>query len=125
MGATGGPQPKDLADKAEYEYTTTRRQRKNNNKGRRERRFHRDPIAETNGESSDSILPDDWIEAADPDSGRKYFYNSATGKVSWDRPAWPKYRRRFQQATATGKYHLAVDETPYHEESNDEQDVAK
>ena len=78
------PQPKDLADKAEYEYTTTTEEEQQ--QGTKEKEDFTNPIAETNGESSDSILPDDWIEAADPDSGRKYFYNSATGKVSWDRP---------------------------------------
>ena len=29
---------------------------------------------------------DGWIESVDPNSGRKYFYNTQTGKSSWSDP---------------------------------------
>ena len=31
-------------------------------------------------------LPDDWVEATDPASGRVYFANPVSGKTSWERP---------------------------------------
>ena len=34
-------------------------------------------------------LPDGWIEELDPSSGRKYYYNHASGEVSWERPLRP------------------------------------
>jgi len=31
-------------------------------------------------------LPDGWIEAMDPVTGRVYFYHTPTGQSSWTRP---------------------------------------
>ena len=34
-------------------------------------------------------LPDGWVEAQDPSSGKSYFYNASTGLTSWERPSLP------------------------------------
>ena len=43
-------------------------------------------IETTIGESSSNTLPDGWIEATDPSSGKVYYCNTDTQETSWERP---------------------------------------
>ncbi len=41
---------------------------------------------ESAGNLSFESLPPHWIEATDPSSGSKYYYNEISGETTWDRP---------------------------------------
>ena len=40
----------------------------------------------SDGEFIDQGLPDDWVEAEDPASGKIYYYNTVTQETSWEKP---------------------------------------
>ena len=48
-----------------------------------------DPLNSDEDEQADS-LPEGWVVFEDPSSGRKYFYNSISGEVSWEGPTEEK-----------------------------------
>eukprot|EP00927_Polykrikos_kofoidii_P034374 TRINITY_DN29178_c0_g1_i1.p1 TRINITY_DN29178_c0_g1~~TRINITY_DN29178_c0_g1_i1.p1 ORF type:complete len:585 (+),score=110.34 TRINITY_DN29178_c0_g1_i1:142-1755(+) len=50
----------------------------------------RDLVGGGHGKSQQSLaLPDGWETANDPESGDPYFFNRATGEVTWERPLAP------------------------------------
>eukprot|EP00529_Nitzschia_sp_RCC80_P008074 CAMPEP_0113497528 /NCGR_PEP_ID=MMETSP0014_2-20120614/30680_1 /TAXON_ID=2857 /ORGANISM="Nitzschia sp." /LENGTH=1305 /DNA_ID=CAMNT_0000391477 /DNA_START=37 /DNA_END=3951 /DNA_ORIENTATION=- /assembly_acc=CAM_ASM_000159 len=41
----------------------------------------------TQEEESENLLPQGWVEAVDPDTGKTFFYSPESGESSWERPS--------------------------------------